>query len=826
MVSSREKAMKVKADLVAKVVVLLLAAAPPSGAQEAGPPSADGLWTPVDASRLASRAESRGPGDSEPAPGSPNVRLYELNDASLRQKLEQSPAEEAAPAGLHVAKTIITLPLADGSFERFAIEETAVMAPELAAKFPELRTFRGQGVDDPSARARLTLSATGFYGWVQSERGQTVIDPNGNARSPGVPGLFEVAGRGDAGMATGAPFECLVESEPEGDQNRSRGLEARVQAGHRLRTYRLAVAATGEYTAQAGGTKALALEQIVTTIDRVTGIYENEVGVRLQLVANNDQIIFEDAGSDPFTDNDPNVLIGQSQREIDRRIGNANYDIGHTFSTGAGGLASLRVVTVPGQKARGVTGRDNPFGDPFDVDYVAHEIGHQFGGDHTFNGTRRSCSGRNRNALTAFEPGSGITIQAYAGICDLDNLADNSEPYFHAISFEQIVKFTTQGAASSVPPVSTGNNFPTVDAGGDFTIPRATPFRLTAQGQDPDPGDRLTYCWEQMDRGPAAPLEAPDDGLIPLFRSGPPAPSPSRTFPPLGDILNGLSSRGQTLPSLGRSMQFRVTVRDNRVGGGGVSSDDMELRIHAASGPFRVTEPRGSRVRSGLLTVKWDVAGTNLPPISTEFVNILLSDDGGQNFRFNLAISTKNDGEELVALPNVAGSNMRIKVESVGNVFFALSPDDFAIQPARLAVVAVRHGEAETAGGDSRALTPAGLERALSLSRLLGSSQIGKVFSTNTRRTQGTARPTADSLGLPVEPYAEPERLAQQLLAGSRQRVLVVGHSDTTPELLRALGVAAPVTIGENEFNRLFIVTVPESGPVLFEETSYEITQE
>lgn len=424
--------------VVSYLIVLLAVVVAPVETQEAGFPSEDGLWQPVEPSRALPRAGIPG-GAPGPRPVRPNLMLFEMDAEILGRILARAPSEAARPAERGTVETILTLPMPDGSYEKFLIQETPVMAPQLAAKYPDIRTFRGQGVEDPAAQARLDITPTGFHAWVQSERGQTVIDPAGGAQALGLTNTYGVASRGDAGTRTGGSFDCLVEGRtPEAVA--SRAAEPKARAGHHLRTYRLAVAATAEYTAQAGGTKALALERIVTTINRVTGIYEREVGVRLQLVGDTDDLIFLDAATDPFANGNARVLINQSQSVIDDRIGDANYDIGHTFSTGAGGLAGLGVVTISGRKARGVTGRDNPFGDPFDVDYVAHEIGHQFGGDHTFNGTRESCSGSTRNAATAFEPGSGTTIQAYAGICSGDNIQENSNDYFHSISFDQIVR--------------------------------------------------------------------------------------------------------------------------------------------------------------------------------------------------------------------------------------------------------------------------------------------------------------------------------------------------------------------------------------------------
>jgi hypothetical protein len=416
-------------------------------------------------------------------------------------------------------------------------------------------------------------------------------------------------------------------------------------------------------------------------MNRVNGIYERDLAIRMELVANNDLIIYTKQGTDPYTNNNGGLMLSQNQETLDEIIGDANYDIGHVFSTGGGGVAYLGVTCISGFKAGGVTGLSSPTGDPFYVDYVAHEFGHQWGANHSFNGNEGSCSGGNRNGSTAYEPGSASTIMGYAGICGSQNLQSNSDPYFHTISYQEIVNFTQSGAGHSCAVTSgTGNLAPAVEAGPAFTIPAATPFTLCGSATDPD-GDALTYAWEQFDLGPAGHPNAPS-GDAPLFRSFNPIDDPCRSFPRLPDVLAGTQTLGEILPTSARNLNFRLTARDNRSGGGGVDFDTTSLSVVDTAGPFQVTSPDGTTVWTGteLQTVTWDAAGTNLAPVSCSQVDILFSADGGNSFPYLLLGGTPNDGSQLVTAPNLSTDQARVLVRCSDNIFFHISQADFAVQ--------------------------------------------------------------------------------------------------------------------------------------------------
>lgn len=599
-------------------------------------------------------------------------RALRLNKTALEAILRTAPMEFIQSA--RSSNVILTLPMPDGTEQRFRIEESPIMEYPLAARFPEIKTYRGQGFDDPTATVRFDLTPLGFHAMILSAAGTTFVDPY---RMGDVE--HYISYRKQDHFRPDKKFRCLVDETISGS-NSFRTVAPAVSSGTTLRSYRLALAATGEYTQFHGGTVPLALAAINTSMNRINGIYERELAIRMILVANNNSIIYTNGTTDPYSNGEEFEMLVQNQNTLDAVIGSANYDIGHVFGTGGGGVAGGGVCSNGG-KARGVTCRSTPSGDSFDVDFVAHEMGHQFDGSHSFNGTTGNC-GNNRNGGAAMEPGSGSTIMAYAGICSSENLQPHSDDYFHAINFDEIISYTTGSGFGNTCDVETSisNTPPSVDAGSNFTIPSKTPFTLTASANDSD-GDALTYCWEEFDLGAPAPPNT-DNGNRPIFRSFNPVTSPSRTFPKLSNILNNTTTLGESLPTTNRTMNFRATVRDNHANGGGVNYDSMQVISVSSAGPFAVTQPNAAMTwtKGSLQTVLWDVAGTSGAPIQTANVKILLSTDGGNTFPIVLRATTPNDGSETITVPNVGSTQCRVKIQAIGNIFFDISNANFTME--------------------------------------------------------------------------------------------------------------------------------------------------
>jgi subtilisin-like proprotein convertase family protein len=624
--------------------------------------SQQNYWNKIDEAKLASTEKF------ERASNPSKSQIYNLNFQVFKNLLAYAPMENPELQ----SDLILQFPDFKGNLSRFKVFEAPVMEKELMDKFPSIKSYSAQGIDDRTATLRFSVTNFGLHVMsLSGEMGTYYIDTYTKDLNN-----YIVYSRNDIQPAR--QFGCLVQDEQSMIEDHGK-LDNQIMVNDgNLRQYRLALSCTIEYSAfhlTAAGTpgsateaekKAVVLSAMVVSITRVNGIYERDMAVRLNLIANNEDIIFID--SDSFTNDDGFAMLDENQSVIDAVIDSANYDIGHVYSTGGGGVAQLGSVCNNTGKARGVTGSPFPVGDPFDVDYVCHEVGHQFGGNHTQN---NNCQ---RSSTSSFEPGSASTIMGYAGICP-PNVQNNSDAHFHARSILEMTNFVLSGSASCRQLSASGNTAPVVSAGSNFTIPNGTAFRLTGSATDAN-GDALTYCWEQYNNNVSTqpPLTTATAG--PNFRSVVPSTSPTRFFPRFQDVLNGnLAPTWEVVPTVARTMTFALTVRDNRAGAGMTNRADMTVTT-AAVGPFRVTSPslNESINTSANTNITWDVAGTTANGINTANVNILISTDGGTTFTTLLA-NTPNDGNQVVTMPSTPAVNCRIMIEAVGNIFYAVSPN-------------------------------------------------------------------------------------------------------------------------------------------------------
>ncbi|HEX8652862.1 MAG TPA: zinc-dependent metalloprotease family protein, partial [Pyrinomonadaceae bacterium] len=706
--------------LVFAAGMILLPGRPSKAQQESAQALNDQVWRKIDERSIVSQ------GQRLIVPTA--YQTVRLDKAALTQLLARAPMEFTAAAKSD--PLTMSLPMPDGTFAKFRVEESPIMEPGLAAQYPDFKTYRGQGIDDPTATTRFGITSAGFHAIILSAGDTVYVDPYSKSDTVNHISYFKRNLPGDK------RFECKVGDFQSGAGSKLAGQDAviapSVTSAGTLRTYRLALAATGEYTMHFSELtdtdevkKDKAFAALTATINRVNGVYERELSVHMTFINQERSIIYTNLATDPYpTDPVGLTMINVNQVNLDAPppagpVGEGNYDIGHVVSTGFGGVAYLASVCdrqdpdIPGDgfNAGGFTGLDEPSGDGFDIDFVAHEMGHQFGGNHTFNGQDGSCSGVNREAAAAYEPGSATTIQGYAGICGTQDLQPHSDDYFHVKSLEEMVAFTANGGSignSCDTETAVDNVAPEVNAGADYTIPKETPFTLTATGTDAN-GDTLTYTWEEYDLGAASAAGSNTDNdnsgqARPIFRSYKGTTDPTRTFPSLKYILNYANNppaiydcgrtttpvggepvsdpciTGEDMPSIERTMKFQVTARDYRAVGGGIDTDLMQVSVKDSAGPFVITAPNTAVTWDGgsTQTVTWNVANTDAAPISCANVRIQLSTDGGTNFSTILE-STPNDGSETINVPAAPTTTARIKVQAVDNIFFDISNANFTI---------------------------------------------------------------------------------------------------------------------------------------------------
>lgn len=597
-------------------------------------------------------------------------KTYSLDFSALQKTLTAIVQTDGA------ATVTLSIPDDKGILEAYSIFEASVMDPVLQAQFPTIRSYAGVSVANPKQTIRFSLSeAKGFSAIIRNTaKGTIIIDPLSADNQQ-----YIVFNRKD--NTRGLPFQCDTDESTILQEVAGKSVLNNADDSQQRR-FRLAMSCTGEYTAFHGGTVAGAMAAINATVTRVNGVFENDFNVRLILIGTNANVVYTNAATDPYSDaatGTGGAWNGELQNTLTTVIGEANYDVGHLFgaSGGGGNAGCIGCVCVNGQKGSGYTSPSDgiPQGDFFDIDYVAHELGHQFGANHTFTHSTQV-------AVAQLEPGSGSTIMGYAGITGATDVQAHSDAYFHAISIQQVTNNVKAKACPTL--VATGNAVPTANAGADKTLPIGTAFKLTGIGTDADGLASLTYCWEQMDIGDATttyPNATKTTG--PNFRSFTPSISPMRRFPNLTDhVTNGVGGNTwEIVPGVDRTLNFRFTVRDNRVGGACNESDNMTVFFDNAYGPFAVTSQAVSGISWAIgstQTVTWLVNNTTALAGSAN-VNILLSIDGGLTFPITLLSNTANDGTQNITVPDVLSANCRLLIEPVGNDYYAINTMPFAI---------------------------------------------------------------------------------------------------------------------------------------------------
>ena len=657
--------------------------------------SANEIWRLVDGADLPVKLQRMHP---------TRFIVFRLDEASLKSMLLNAPADPAQAV-------LLSLPLPDGSFRSFRVWQKAVMPPELAARYPAIQTFTGEAAGNHTITVKLDFTDFGFHAMIFDGERTSFIDPYDQFQD----GLYMAHYNHDEVRPASQRMQCLTDAHSKQPATGISNLIGRsgnertnsAAGGTKLRTYRLALCADSWYCQAATSVSSPSISQclsaMTTSMNRINGVFEREVALTMEFVSNEDLLIWPVSiasvnGNDPFysINSNGNACLTRNQTIIDSIIGNANYDIGHVFTTAAGGLTlDDGIVCIATEKAQSATGQPDPVGDGFDINYVAHEMGHEFGADHPFNDNMTgSCSGNAVQNL-AFEPGSGTTIMAYAGICTPDDLQPNSDAYFHTINLLQINNFiTTTGdvCAAHAPSLNLPVGIDSFTA--NYSIPCLTPFELTAPIAHDSTADTLTtYCWDQWNLGDFGMTFAHTRLYGPLFRSFSPVAYPSsRSFPRMGHVISGQlndagyeNNQGEKVPDTARYMTFRLAMRDIYGGIGCflVPDDTIHLDVINTGVGFTVS----SQSSAGILftggstqTITWNNVGTPGAPFNTTNVDIYMSIDGGYHWMYHIG-TFANSGSATVTVPNPPYNvlNARFKVKGHENVFFNINTTDFEV---------------------------------------------------------------------------------------------------------------------------------------------------
>lgn len=597
------------------------------------------------------------------------TKVFTLEHSNFNSQLSQIPNNQNG-------STLVYFPNKQGTLTAFRVKEKQLFAPELAAKYPNIKSYTGHAIANPEERIRFSVSHNGIQSMIIHPDTEKTTFMQKVAKNSNEYIVYDQSAKNAK-----SNFVCETKSEIEKAVHAS---TLKLVDDQTLRKYRVAISASGEYTQYHGGTKADALAAINATITRVNEVFEIDLGVTLELIANNDEIIYTDVATDPYNGN----FNTEAQNTINTTIGAENYDVGHLFTQGSNGgnAGFIASVCVDTRKASAYSSASDPEGDIFDLDFVSHEMGHQFGANHTW-------SFESEGTQVQAEPASGTTIMGYAGIVDENNVADNGDDYFHYYSIFQITEYLKTISCGEQTVMT--NNPPVINALENYIIPKSTPFVLTGSASDPDGSDILTYTWEQIDDGVVTRTSfGPNNPGGANFRSLKPTTNPERYFPRLSEIVQGnltqenpvTGATWETLSDVERDMNFALTVRDNVVGGGQVASAFTTVSVINNAGPFIVNSQKNGEVYDAGTEqeIVWNVAKTNITPINAQFVDIYLSTDGGTTFPITLAQNVLNDGSHTILLPGVDTTTARIMVKANDNIFFAINDADFEINASEI----------------------------------------------------------------------------------------------------------------------------------------------
>ncbi|MRI62807.1 T9SS C-terminal target domain-containing protein [Ornithobacterium rhinotracheale] len=582
-------------------------------------------------------------------------KAYHLDLMALQKNIQQ--------------KAEVQIPTKNGNFTKYQLVENSNFSPELAKKYPNIKSYIGYA---HGSELRLSVSPQKIDALVVYDKGGvTTLAKDKNSYNTYA--LNHEKLNFDFNCLTPEAFNVL----PPIDK-----LPLKTDA--KRRTYRTAIAVTGEYTQYHGGTKEKALAAVNASLTHVNAVLEKEVSVHLELIEKEDQLIFTDAKNDPFSDAQQGTKNGTWSRELqnvlDQKIGDANYDLGHLLgaSFGGGFAADIGTVCESGQKGSAFTAPYDakPEGINFDVDFLTHEIGHQLGATHIFSKKEE------KGVASYVEPGSGSTIMGYAGIVSEHggkfNVQNHSDNYFNQISVLQI-NYTLNNKPNCGKIQELPTKPPIAKAGEDYTIPAKTPFILKGDAEGTNK-ENYTYTWEQLNSSQSTTYTNADANSTtdPLFRSVKPSKDKERMFPSWNLVKKQMLTDApfESLSNVARTLNFGLAVRDGQ-NYGQVATDHMTVNVQASETGFSVIKPSVSEsvAKGGELDVKWNVAKTNEAPINVANVNVfLVTDQAGKMQKTLLKANASNDGEEKIQLPeDFEAEQAYILIEPVGNIFFAVS---------------------------------------------------------------------------------------------------------------------------------------------------------